>query len=205
MRTIHSGARRWTRVFTAATVATLFGSARLPAVDLGWYAQAKAGQASLETRYGPPVFGWVVDDEDTSGGVELGVRIGRHLGLQAGYHDYGRFEGLPAPCPPDQICPLTIVPEVPTRVEVTGISLAAVPRWPLGEHFALFGKVGVIAWDLDLRSRLDGRRVGSRSDRDLLAGVGVEYEFDAGLALLAELEGFELDARSLAVGLGWRF
>lgn len=171
--------------------------------DSPWFARGKFGQADADAVLGAAAGGRTVDDEDGSAAVEAGYRFGRHLAVQAGYHDLGEHEALPIPCPPSEICPLILFE--PATAEVTGVSLALVPSLPLGERLSLFAKVGAIDWEAELVSDVSGRTLDTVDDIDLLAGVGVGYDFPSGLLLQLELEGFDLDVLALTAGIGWRF
>lgn len=67
--------------------------------------------------------------------------------------------------------------------------------------FAVFGKLGV--GTLDTSS--DDLEVEQLEDVQLLLGVGLEYEFESGLALRAEFDAFDQDAQMATLGLLWRF
>ncbi len=187
-------------------------STPLIAGDSPWYVAGRFGQVASERNLGPANFGWTVDDEDVAASVEVGYGLHRHLAVQAGYHDLGSHRGTPRPCPPTDPCPLSLaateaglllpLPEV--QAELSGYSLALVPRWPVGERVSLYGKVGYIEWDAEVTRPSDGRPVDDFSAGELLLGAGARYEFSSGLGLLLELEDFEL-ARVVSVGASWRF
>lgn len=194
-----------------AVAALLFLAAAEPAAADRWVVKGKLGQARVDAAMGTDQLR-VVDDEDSSSSVEAGWSVFPWLGIQAGYHDFGRHDGFVSPCPPPSpICPTGVVPTVlpqVTRTEVTGFSLALTPRWPVSERFALYGKVGVLDWEAETTAAFgEGRRrmVAEDSDRDLLAGIGAEYSLWRGLGVFAEYEQSEPDLDSTSVGASWRF
>ncbi len=67
--------------------------------------------------------------------------------------------------------------------------------------FAVFAKLGVGMLDTES----DDLEVEQLEDAHLLLGLGLEYEFESGLALRAEYEAFDEDAQMATVGLLWRF
>ena len=90
------------------------------------------------------------------------------------------------------------------EAEVSGLSLALVPSWPLADRLSLRGKVGLLAWDADVNAR--GFGVDERfSGEDLLTGIGLEYEFPGGLGLLLEHQEVDLGVGSTSLGLSWQF
>ena len=114
----------------------------------------------------------------------MGYRINRYVAVQAGYRDLGSYGGSRVPCREGDICPLVLlIPETPVVADITGWSLTAVPRWPIGERLSVFGKVGLFEWDADLSQRFGGGHVESFSEQDLLTGIGVQYAFSKGLGL----------------------
>jgi len=190
-------------------VLIILGFIASPAVfaESPWYVVAKLGQASVEEDFGPRILGWRVDDEDSSAGVEVGYRFNPNFGLQAGYRDLGTYPGMDRPCPPGLICPATfgpqLVPVFPREAEFSGLSLVAVPRWSVGEHTSLYGKLGALYWESDL-TRTQGNPQEEPSSSELLAGVGAEYTFASGLGLLVEYETSDL-LSAVSVGASWRF
>ncbi len=203
MSTIRS-VSRWVPI--AAVVSLLLAASPATAGDSPWYVEGRAGQASVSTELGGGVLPWRIDGNDTAAGVEVGYRISRYVAVQAGYHDLGRYDAtLDLNC--TVICPLAqlFIPEVPMVADITGWSLTAVPRWPLGERFAVFGKLGLFEWGADLKSRLDGSQRESFSGEDRLAGIGVEYAFPQGLGLHLQYEDYDLGADAATLGASWRF
>lgn len=206
------GPNRWKPLLLAGLALV---AAPLLAGESPWYLEAKLGEASAEATFGSR---WTkrIDGSDGAASVAVGYQVDRHLGIQAGYHDLGRFDGTGSPCPDSAetcvellaLCvegfPCTEV-LVPLEAEVSGFSLALVPRWPVGERVSVYGKVGVIDWDTDVSGLFTTAGTERFSDRDLLAGVGVQYTFPKGLGVLLEYEDLELGLASTSVGVSWRF
>lgn len=201
----------------------LGGAASLAAGDSRWHVEGTIGPASLDTTLGrrwPKSF----DGDDESASLEVGYSLTRFLGLQAGIHDLGTYEGFGSPCPESaENCIESLAQRgldlcieghecalvaVPLAAEVSGLSLALLPRWPVNDRFAVYGKLGVMDWDADVTARQGGlghARLDRFSDRDLLTGLGVRYRFRSGFELVAEHLRFDLDLASTRVGAGWRF
>lgn len=178
----------------------------------GWYVELRHGRSSLVQTFGSGGVGTtLLDDESNTSSAELGYSLNPYFGLQAGYQDLGTFRGLHlgSPCPPEaEICPAYIVAR-PLEAEVTGWSLAAVPAWPWNDRFALYGKLGALAWEGDL-SDLEALPVGVRtaesfSDTDLLTAVGARYRFARGFGVLLEHQRLDLDLDSTTLGVSWKF
>lgn len=66
---------------------------------------------------------------------------------------------------------------------------------------AVFAKLGVGMLD----TSSDDIEIEQLEDAHLLLGLGLEYEFESGLALRAEYEAFDQDAQMATLGVLWRF
>jgi len=188
------------------TLFFLLAVAPLAASDSRWYLNVKLGQGSLDADLGkfyPKHF----EGDDPTSGFELGFVLHRHLAVQAGYHDLGRYDGFGVSCPEDGAC-IEIYPP-PTSfmtADLSGLSLSLVPRLPLqGDRLTLYGKLGVIDWDRRIDAVGNYGLHETLSDSDLLSGLGVRYGFKNGLGVLAEYERFDFDQESASLGASWRF
>lgn len=207
--------RAWIALALACLV---LAGGRLWADESPWYVAARFGEASAEAQFGTR-HPKLVDDEASSAAVELGYEINRYLAVEAGYQDLGSQAGWGSPClQTDDACierlatlGLCAVGFECTEVlvaldaEISGLSLALVPRLPLGDRLSLRGKVGLMAWDSDVSTRTDFGPDERFSGEDLLLGVGLHYRFPNGLGVLLQHEQLDLDAGSSSLGLSWGF
>ena len=214
------------RFGSIALLATLLiaGGGPLAADSSGWQVDLKFGRSSLEDAFGERHVKRFDDQADASS-VEVGYFFNEYIGVQAGYHALGTFDGAGSPCPDDVdacIERLALPPQAlcvegqpcvevlaPIEAEVTGWSLAVVPTWPFTERLSAFAKVGALEWDTELSSELffvpGGRHFESFSNTDLLTGVGLSYRFGESLGAVAEYRQLDLDLASASLGLSWRF
>lgn len=211
-----------------AFAALVLATGQLWAGDSPWYAAARFGESRVDAELGsrqPRRF----DDSDAATAVEVGYTLNRHLAVELGYQHLGSHAGFGSPCPQsvdscvERLAALELCAEgfdcaraVNTlSADVDGVSLALVPSWPLTRGLSLRAKAGLIAWDTDVvveRGFLvpaSTSRTTARgelfSDRDLIAGLGLRYDFPSGLGLLLQHETFQLDAETTSLGLSWRF
>lgn len=190
----------------------LLAAAPLAAGDSRWYLAGSAGQASVQRDFGSPTLGWRVDGSELTANLDVGYALRPHFALQAGYRDLGSgtFIGLPRPCPPDLICPLSVeevpqlLPAYPTPVDFTGWTLAAVPSWSLADRVDLYGKLGLLDWRADVRRDPFGDPIPRPSGTDLLAGAGARYALTQALGLQVEYETSDL-VDAFSIGAVWRF
>ncbi|HET9403218.1 MAG TPA: outer membrane beta-barrel protein [Burkholderiales bacterium] len=85
--------------------------------------------------------------------------------------------------------------------EVTALELVAVGMWPLGNNFAILGKLGFANWEVD------GPGV-NRDGTEVTWAVGAQFDFSRNLAFRATWQRYETDPEStdfLNVGVLWKF
>lgn len=207
--------------FVMSVVGTTLG-APLAAIEKPWYVEAKLGQAQTEAEFGR-VHRKFFDDESDAASVELGYTLNRYLAIQGGYHDAGEVRGFGSPCPDgDQpcieslatplqatslcvegaICPLI---GVELGAESESWSLAAVPRWPVNDRFALRAKIGVSAWETTVSGLLAEQSSERFSGTDALFGIGAEWSWPSGLGALVEHTDSDPGLAATQVGMSWRF
>ena len=96
------------------------------------------------------------------------------------------------------------------KVGIWGYNLAALVRFPLGERFSLFGKLGVFLWESEQSDLTDGAPTSSsvRGWDGGSFGIGVAWRFTGNLSARAEFEQFPVDtsdASLLSLGLQYSF
>ena len=211
---------------SAVFIVLLWASpAELSAGESRWYVESKLGQADFDGTLGTQ-FLKVFDSSEGSVSVELGYSIHEYFAVQVGFHDLGSHQGFGVPCADnDEACvarfatlddrsalcsdgaPCEALPLVlgSLTADVDGLSLAAVPRWPVTQRFMVYGKLGVIDWDADISESFENRPIETFSDRDLMTAIGLQYVFPKGLGLLAEYQELDFDVGSTSLGASWRF
>ena len=112
---------------------------------------------------------------DTAFKLSAGYAFNEYFGLELAYVDAGTQK--------DNIGPVEI------ENESSGVIASALLRAPLGEKFALFGKLGYAFYEADATAR-EGSLVARASDddEDLAYGLGLEFAVWRGLRLRAEYE-----------------
>ncbi|MCP4204601.1 MAG: outer membrane beta-barrel protein [bacterium] len=185
-----------------------------------WYVDARLGEADVAANLGSRHIKRF-DSTDTTRSLGIGYRITDYVALELGLHDFGEAQGFGSPCPDNVDACIerfaletlglcvegTECTEVlaPLSADLTGFSLAVVPRWPVTDRVALFGKLGWIDWEADISGLFFGGTRETFSDGELLAGAGVRYDLESGLGVLLEYEQFDLDLDRFSLGLGWAF
>ena len=130
---------------------------------------------------------------DTSFKAFAGYRFMKFFGVEGSYIDFGS---------PDDSVGGTDV-----SIDATAFDAFAVGVLPIGDHFEVFGKLGLLFWDTDI----DVSGVGSDSDsgNDTAWGVGAAFIFGKHLGVRAEYEVFDIedtdDVNMFSVGAEWRF
>lgn len=183
-----------------------------------WSLTVGLGRAETEALFGSRHLKSIADDDQTAV-LAVGRDLGRFLAVEAGYQDFGNFAGFGSPCAEstetciERLATLGICAEgtdctrvvIDLNAEIRGYSLAVVPKWPLSERLALRGKLGVMAWDGELRGGQGFGRIEDPSGEELLVGVGLQYDFESGVGLSLQHDRFELDLESTLFGIHWKF
>ncbi len=137
-------------------------------------------------------------DDKSSYALGAGYAVTRNFSLEAAYQDLGSHNGE-TDCPPGFTC---LVIPVPARAELTGISLSLIGSIPLTDRLDVYGRVGLISWDIDfdgISSAFDA------SGEDLLYGAGVRGSIDDHWEVFAEYRRVELDFDTAGIGVSYRF
>jgi len=153
----------------------------------GWYLGASIGEATNEVGE--------FKGTDTAFKLAGGYAFNKYLGIELAYVDAGTQTdtvGL-------------------QRIEndSSGVIASAVMSLPLGERFAVFGKLGYAFYESDATGRV-GETVAHESDSgdDLAYGIGAELVLTGGLRLRAEYEAIDVsdgDFDIISAGVIYKF
>lgn len=133
--------------------------------------------------------------DDTSLKIYGGSR-NPNFGFEMAYHDLGKQEesafGITA------------------SIEATGIELSGVGYLPASSSVDVFGKLGMLLWDMDLN--LTGFPTVSDDGSDFIYGLGIQFNPTNNFALRLELQaatldvyGVDLDTEIISVGASYKF
>jgi opacity protein-like surface antigen len=155
------------------------------ASDTGFYLGAGIGQSSIDIKEFYPSLG----DSLVQGGDAFkaygGYRFLKFIAVEAGYASLGSPQGLEKN-----------VPEHPERAEVgvKGWDAFAIGILPVSNVVDIFGKIGMMSWDTDIKSVQDGEVVYSESSTgtDTAYGIGIGFWVGQNVTLRAEGEWFTI-------------
>lgn len=154
----------------------------------GFYAGAGAGLAHIEIDESGVDF----DSDDLGWKLFAGYRFNEYFGVEGGYVDFGDQD--------DSFAGTNV------KVDAYGWDLFAVGFLPVAEDWDLFGKLGVIAWDADVKAL--GQTEGDDGE-DLAVGAGAAWHVNETFSLRAEFEYFDIDDTDevwlLSLGGSFRF
>jgi OmpA-OmpF porin, OOP family len=212
------------RTIAAAFALALAAAAPAAAQELGFYVGGSFGRSSVEidsaelssvlTEIGIAHGPIGTDETDTGWKLYFGYRFHRHIAVEGGYADLGKFSastrittfrGVPVP-------PQTLSFEIETSEVFHASALGILP---IGDRFSLFGKLGFYS-DKTKLTLTGGAGSESESDRDegFLFGVGVTFDLSRNFAIRGEWERFkdagsdetsEGDIDLLTLGVMFRF
>jgi hypothetical protein len=197
---------RWPIVISSAALAALIAllvPPRAQAHENGLYVSLKYGTTDVDASFGD-AFDQVIDGDDDSKTIEAGYRWSSHFAIQAGYHDFGTAPGFGTPCDEDaEVC----VPiDIPVEAETTAWSLALVPQLPLGKRLSIFGKVGAIALETEVRDRDDvADFLEDFDEEDVIWGAGLRLQIFGPIQVFYEYEGVGEDYETQSFGASWQF
>jgi OOP family OmpA-OmpF porin len=143
-----------------------------------------------------------LDDDNAAWKAFVGYRINPYIALEAAYIDFGTPSSRSSASGSSG----------DYRVDISGFAPYVIGTIPLGP-VELFGKIGYYFYDVDLRVDLDDPLApdvdSSKSDEDLLYGVGVGMTFFDHLNARLEYERIDSDvlddADALWLSASWRF
>jgi opacity protein-like surface antigen len=153
----------------------------------GFYVGGSVGEATNESGE--------FKGSDTAFKLAGGYAFNDYLGIEVAYVDAGTQD--------DNIGLVEI------ENESSGVIASALVRLPLGETFAIFGKLGYAFYDGESTARLGNlRERDSDSDEDLAYGVGLELALWSSFKLRAEYEAVDVSAGDFEIvsaGLTYEF
>jgi OOP family OmpA-OmpF porin len=186
----------------AAVVLVLSGLfAASQASAQGFYVGGSVGKSDIDDEVASGLItAGSVDGSDTGLKIFGGYQFNQNFGLEVAYVDLGEasysgtFSGLPV---------------TGGKVEISGLNVSAVGTFPVSPSFAVFGKVGLFAWDAEASDVTGGVPFSASDDgTDISYGIGVSYNFTKNLSARAEWEAFKTDpadASLLSIGLAFKF
>jgi OmpA-OmpF porin, OOP family len=91
-------------------------------------------------------------------------------------------------------------------VEVTAWELVGIGKFPLGNHFSVFGKLGFAMWEAEVERAPFGNF--KDDGTDLTFGLGVQYDFSRNFGVRGQWQTYDVgdgDADVLSLGIISRF
>jgi len=166
-----------------ALLGLLASSTVLAEIQPGFYVGAGVGKANIELD---EVDGFKFDSDDTAFKVFGGYNFNQYFAVEAAYFDGGEPEEA-----------VIVVPGFRGTVDagLTGLIASAVGRLPLGDMFSVYGKLGLVSYDVEVKGRANGDVVYERegSEDDVSYGVGAAFNLGPSFELRAEYEAIAID------------
>lgn len=135
-------------------------------------------------------------DGDSPYKIFAGLKLGRVLGVEVAYHNFGT-----------QVC-CPNVADAGFELDVDGVSAAGVVGLSL-TRLNLFAKLGVFSWNEDgFFDSLAGRIDASDDGQDLMGGLGASLKLTGHFSVRAEWEYFDVggdDLKFLSLGVEYKF
>ncbi len=175
---------------TAALALLALGLPLAASADSGLYFGGSIGSASLTEGFDE----FVVDDDSTAYRITLGWQFSDFLSLEAGYHNFGRFEDS-----------YTVGGEpLDLRLEADGYTLGGTASLPLTRSLWLYGRGGAFFWDGD--ANVNSITTARPEDTNPYYGGGGKVLINERLSLIGDWTRFELkDTESDVISLGFTY
>jgi len=201
----------------AFALAAMIANAQAP--DTAWYIGGSIGQSQLKFDDGSLQVAGATsssiskDETDTAWKAFAGYRLGKHLAVEGGYMDLGKFSATNTVTAPAN-------GSLSVSFKASGPFVDAVGILPLGD-FSLFGKAGVMYSTAKGSATstgavtITGNANQSSSEFNFKAGIGAGYDFTRNFGVRVEAEQVfgvgdkdktgEGDVRLFTVGAVFRF
>jgi OOP family OmpA-OmpF porin len=165
------------------------------------YLGGSLGWSSFDDNNAVPdlITSGAVDGSDSGLKLFGGYLFSENLGLEIAYVDLGKaaysgtFFGAPV---------------IGGSVDTTGFNFSLLAAAPLNPSFALFGKVGLFAWEANARDTTGGVPFAGKDDgADLSIGLGATYSLNRNVSVRGEWERFKAvgDIDLISIGLAFTF
>jgi OOP family OmpA-OmpF porin len=171
------------------------------AQESGPYLGGALGQSKLKEWCDPsgaPPGGVLSACEDTDTGWKFfgGYRFNRYIAVEATYIDWGKVTAN-----------VQFGGPIAVSAEQQSMGIAAVGSLELGPRFSVFGKLGFLQTDQEIkRSTASGTTTVKGDDTETHYGLGVKYRFGTNWAARAEWEKTDkLKVEMLSIGAEYRF
>jgi OOP family OmpA-OmpF porin len=177
-------------IIAAVAIAALTPS--IASADEGLFIAASVGSADLSESFD----GFAVDTDSTAYRVAVGWRFNDYLAVDAGYHNFGRFDQTF-----DVAGTLTDV-----SLKADGFTLGGIGSLPLSDRVSLFARAGAFFWDGD--AEINNVTAARPEDTNFYFGAGVRFGLTDRLSGAVDGSRYELDGTSstvLSVGLNFGF
>lgn len=193
---------------TSLMATTAFAQSHVYSPDEGPYVGVGIGHAKLDNDTFDDLdrLGASTDDTDTAYKLYAGYQFNPNFAIEAGYVDFGEFTASAN----------NGFDSAKASLKADGFTTALVGKLPIANGFGIYGKLGLIAWDADLKesSNIGGinyNESASEDGTDPFYGAGAEYVIDQ-IMLRAEYERFDLSESGedfktdlFSASIGYRF
>lgn len=143
----------------------------------GWYAGGSVGRSTLKPKTDGFTIGDSQDTSDLGYKVVGGYRLTDTWAVEAQYQDLGKWKYSNN--------------SGSLEAKVGGLSVAAVGRFPIGNGFVAFGKLGAVNQKFKITATTSGSSASDSITKTTpLLGIGLEYPISPVMAVRAEYEYF---------------
>ena len=180
----------YSKAAVIALVSTLAAAPLTASADSGFFFGGSVGAATLDDN----IDTFALDTDSTSFRLNAGWQFSDFLAIEAGYHDFGKFD--------ESLDLGGVLSDVNLRAD--GYTLGATANIPLGANLSLLGRAGAFIWEGD--ARVDGLRIEGFDDENLYYGAGADFKVSDKFSLIGDWTRYELDdTESDVISIGFRY
>ena len=162
----------------------------------GIYIGGALGQAEQSDQCSGTAPGISCDNKDSAWKIFGGFQFNRHFALELGYADLGEATARDG--------------ALFATDETAAFEVVALGMLPIGDRFAIFGKAGFFAGELERTSNNPGEPTGTNTQTDFTFGLGVRFDVTHNIGVRAEWQryidlGEITDVDLISIGVQFRF
>lgn len=146
-----------------------------------FYAGVSAGKAEADCS------GTTINCDSTGWKLFGGYKVTPNIAVEGGYYSLVNAKE-------------DVAPNTTAEVTASGLGLAGVASYPVGDNFEVFGKAGAMKWEAE--GKLTGFATQKDEGTDILLGAGATYKINENFGIRGEYEnvGGDLDANMYSIG-----
>lgn len=173
-----------------------------PETGYGFYLKLVGGTTTVDLSVSDMSSGMTKDEDSSGGSFGFGYRFNEMIKVEGFFADLGKAEikGVTGNSFKYGGKTYTFTKDATIEGTGTGYGVATILRLPVGQHFGLFGKLGLHAWDSEIKVATATASANVESDgTDMVWGIGADYEMSKNFLMTLGYDVYTLDEDDVAM------